>query len=301
MKNDRLFALLYLLLEKERMSASELAARLEVSVRTIYRDMETLSMAGVPVYASPGKGGGISLLPGYSFDKTLLSDDEQNQLLFAVQSLQAADQEVNGLMNKLGIAFQKPPADWIAVDFSRWGVYRNDTERFELLKNAILGRQVLGITYCGASGETTQRMIHPLRLVYKDKNWYLQAYCLRSNAFRLFRMGRMLELAPTDEHFAQDYRDDIPSIEAEVPSFSMTHLRLRFSTGVAFRVHEEFDRNNITREQSGSLLVEVDFPLDAWVVSYLFSYGTNVEILEPGDLKTKLVAHAENIAAHHRT
>lgn len=301
MKNDRLFQLLYLLLGKGRMSAPELAARLEVSERTIYRDVETLSMAGVPVYATPGKGGGISLLPGYSFDKTLLSDEEQNQLLFAVQSLQAADQQVDRLIGKLGSAFQKPRADWIAVDFSRWGLQRTDTECFEQLKTAILARQVLAITYCGASGETTKRCIHPLRLIYKDKNWYLQAYCLQADDFRLFKLGRIVELFSTGEVFVEDYTEHIPPIETPSPPCSMLHMHLRFPESVAFRVYDEFYRSSITRESGGSLLVEVDFPMDGWALDYLFSFGTNVEVLEPDHLKAKLAAYAEKIVAHYRT
>ena len=110
MKNDRLFSLLYLLLRKGSMTAPELARELEVSVRTIYRDVETLSMAGVPVYAASGRGGGVSLLPGYTFDRALLSEEEQNQLLIALQSLKAADQQVDALLQKLGAALQRPAA-----------------------------------------------------------------------------------------------------------------------------------------------------------------------------------------------
>lgn len=301
MKNDRLFQLIYLLLEKERISAPELATRLEVSVRTIYRDVEALSIAGVPIYAAQGKGGGISLLPGYSFDKTLLSDEEQNQLLFAVQSLQAADQKVDELIRKLGASFQKPRADWIAVDFSRWGLHRTDTERFELMKTAILGKQILHITYCGASGETTKRFLHPLRLVYKDKYWYLQAYCLRADDFRLFKMGRIVNLESTGETFTRDYTNEIPPIESESPPYSIVHLRLRFSKNVAFRVYDEFQKSNIIREADGSILVNVDFPLDSWLISYLCSFGTDIDILAPAYLKNQLASYAEKIAVHHRT
>lgn len=301
MKNDRLFQMIYLLLDKERMSAPELAERLEVSVRTVYRDVEALSMAGVPIYASPGKGGGISLLPGYRFDKTLLSDEEQNQLIFAVQSLRAADQQVDQLMDKLGSAFQKPKVDWIAVDFSRWGLQRTDTERFELLKTAILGKRMVEITYCGTSGEMTKRCIHPLRLIYKDKNWYLQAYCLQADDFRLFKMGRIVALNSTDQSFVKDYTEDIPPVETQAPPFSVVHLQLRFSQRIAFRIYDEFDRNSIIQEPDGSLLVKADFPMDAWVVSYLVSFGTDVEVLAPIALKNQLVEYAEKIAAHHRT
>ena len=84
MKNDRLFQIVYLLLDKGTMTAPELSRALEVSVRTVYRDIDALSLAGVPVYATQGKNGGVSLLPNYSFDKALLSDEEQNQILYAI-------------------------------------------------------------------------------------------------------------------------------------------------------------------------------------------------------------------------
>ena len=124
----------------------------------------------------------ISLLPGYTFDKTLLSDAEQNQLLFAIQSLQAADQQMGALLQKLGATFQKPSQNWIEVDFSRWGQHNADMARFHLLRDAILGRQVLGLTYCGTSGGTTKRTIHPVKLIYKDK------HCI----YRHFACGRTI-------------------------------------------------------------------------------------------------------------
>lgn len=300
MKNDRLFQLVYLLLERGNMTAPKLAEALEVSVRTVYRDVETLSMAGVPVYATAGKHGGISLAEGYRFDKTLLSDAEQNQLLFAVQSLKAADQRVDTLLSKLGTAFRKQPHDWIAVDFSRWGLHDVDSKRFERLRNAILERQVLQLTYCGTSGETTQRSIHPLRLIYKDKHWYLQGYCLHAKDFRLFKVSRILKLTPTGEIFTQNYEGEIPPLEISPPSYANTHLKLKISGRLAFRVYDEFDPKSITPQPDGTLLVEVQFPMDSWVVGYLFSFGINVEVLEPPELRQQLADYAEKIAKHHK-
>lgn len=300
MKNDRLFQLVYLLLEKGSLSAPALARELEVSVRTVYRDVETLSMAGVPIYTTTGKNGGISLMEGYSFDKTLLSDYEQNQLLFAVQSLKAADQQVDGLLSKLGRAFRKPSQDWITVDFSRWGLKQLDSVRFETIKNAILAKQVLQIAYCGTSGEMTNRRIHPLRLIYKDKHWYLQSYCLKAEDFRLFKVSRIVEITPRDELFTQNYEGEIPPIEmADVPC-SETNIKLKISARLAFRVYDEFDRERITVMPDGSMLVEACFPMDSWVIGYIFSFGTNVEILYPPNLRQQLWEYAEEIASHYK-
>ncbi len=300
-KNDRLFQLLYMLLEKGTMTAPALSCALEVSVRTIYRDVETLSMAGVPLYASAGKGGGISLMPGYTFDKTLLSDDEQNELLFAIQSLKAADRNVDALLHKLVTAFKKPRHNWIEVDFSRWGLGRTDSERFELLRTAIIGRQMLNLTYCGVTGETTNRLLCPLKLIYKDKHWYLQAFCRKADDFRLFKVGRIIEVSPTGEIFTEGYEDEIPPIETESPLFSSVHLKLRMTSRLAFRVYDEFDRASVTPQPDGSFVIEVDFPMDRWVIGYLLSFGAELDVLEPSGLRQELSDYAQKLADHHKT
>lgn len=301
MKNDRLFQLLYLLLERGMMSAPELSRELEVSVRTIYRDVEALSMSGVPIYATAGKRGGISLLPGYTFDKTLLSDEEQNQLLFALQSVQSVDQNLEALLHKLGTAFQKRTQNWIEVDFSRWGMQKTDTARFDQLKAAILGRQVLHLCYCGASGEITKREIYPVKLIYKDKHWYLQAFCQKAGGFRLFKVGRMLEVSPTGEIAPDDGVKEIPPIESESTHVPTVHLKLCFAERLAFRVYDEFDHSSVSPQADGSLFVKVDFPMDSWVVGYLFSFGQEVSILEPVWLREKLSDYAQKISDHHKT
>lgn len=300
MKNDRLFQILYTLLEKGSATAPELAGALEVSVRTVYRDVEALSMAGVPVYASPGKGGGISLMPNYAFDKALLSDEEQNQLLFALQSLRATDLPVGALLKKLGGIFQKPDVCWIETDFSRWGMGRMDNEKFEKIKSAILEKRVLNILYCGASGETSVRSVLPFKLVFKDKSWYLQAYCQKADDYRLFKISRIVELAAAQERFTRTF-EDAPPVEAESgPPAAYTNLRLKFAPEAAFRVYDEFDRRQITRETDGSLFVETAFPLDGWALSYLFSFGTQVEVLAPAEIRETLAAYAKKIYLHHK-
>ena len=300
MKNDRLFQIVYLLLEKGTITAPELARALEVSVRTIYRDVEALSIAGVPVYASQGKNGGVSLLPNYAFDKALLSDDEQNQILFAIQSLKATDQPVDALLSKLGGLFQKENANWIEVDFSRWGLGKTDTKKFELLKTALIQKRALEIVYCSSNGETNRRVILPIKLIFKDKSWYLQAYCRKADNFRVFKVNRIVELALLDERFG-DLPDEPPPLEPDYmtqPSYQ--RILLRFSPAIAFRIYDEFDRSSIEPEPDGSLLVTAYFPQDGWVVGYLHSFGTDVTILEPVEMRQFVASYAKAIWEHHQ-
>ena len=301
MKNDRLFHLLYVLLEKGTVSAPELAALLEVSVRTVYRDVEALSMAGVPIHAVAGRNGGVSLSEGYTFDQALLSDDEQNQILFAIQSLQATDQQVGELLAKLGGIFRKPAANWIEVDFSRWGFGRVDNRKFEMLKVAILRRQVLQITYCGTTGETTSRAICPFKLIFKAKNWYLQAYCQKAEDYRLFKVNRILSLEITGQTFAETF-DDAPSPEQEffLPPMEQTSLQLRFRASLAYRVYDEFDPACIVVLPDGALLVTAIMPVDDWVYGYLLTFGDGVTILAPQTLRSGMTAFTKKIAEHYQ-
>ena len=300
MKNDRLFQIVYLLLEKGTMTAPELSRALEVSVRTIYRDIDALSLAGVPVYATQGKNGGVSLLPNYSFDKALLSDEEQNQILYAIQSLRAVDQPVDALLNKLGGLFQKQNTSWIEVDFSRWGMASTDSVKFERLKTALTGRRALEIVYCSTSGETNRRVILPVKLIFKDKSWYLYAYCRMQEDFRLFKVSRIVEMTVLEERF-DTLPDEIPPLEQSIYSMpAMQPMRLLFSPAVAFRVYDEFERASIEPQTDGSLLVQVMLPQDGWVVSYLLSFGTELTIIEPDEVRAELADYAKAIWEQHR-
>ena len=299
MKNDRLFQIVYLLLDKGTITAPELARTLEVSVRTIYRDIDALSLSGVPVYATQGKNGGVSLLPNYSFDKALLSDEEQNQILYAMQSLRAVDQPVDALLKKLGGMFQKQNTSWIEVDFSRWGRGSTDNVRFDRLKTALLGRRALKILYCSMSGETSGRVILPVKLIFKDKGWYLHAFCRMQGDYRLFKVNRIVEMEVLEERFGE-LPDELPPLEQELTALPpMQRMRLLFSHAAAFRVYDEFERAMIERQEDGSLLVSVSMPQGGWVVSYLLSFGTELTILEPESLKKLLASHAEAIWKQH--
>lgn len=301
MKNDRLFQILYLLLEKKSVTAPELAKQLEVSVRTIYRDIEALSISGIPVYASAGRGGGIALMEGYTVDKALLSDEEQNEILFAIQSLKTTGQEKNVLLQKLVTVFQKATTDWIEIDFSRWGFTKTDNAKFELLKQGILKRRLLRIIYCNSNGETTERDIKPIKLVFKEKSWYLQAFCLKAQDCRLFKLSRMIKLNLTEVPFDEDLNLIHTQGVDILPLSPPITLTLIFAPSMSFRLYDEFDQSQIHLQSDGSFLVMADFPLDSWVYSYLLSFGTEVEILEPKELRTTLADYAKQIYEHHKT
>ena len=296
MKTDRLFEMVYLLLHKGTMTAGEIAQHFEVSVRTVLRDVETLSMAGVPVYTSQGKGGGISLPENYVMDKAAISEEEQGQILFALQSLLATGYlDPRGVLAKLRAFFGKEDADWIEVDFSRWGGAAEDREKFELLKKAILQQRALSFTYVGTSGKKEERTVFPLCLLFKAKSWYLKGFCQARKDHRTFKLNRILCASLSEDFFTASEFSPPPAESKDSSADALVSLRMRFAPHAAYRAYDEFEPAHIVQNEDGSLYVSATFPEDEWLYGFLLSLGTAAEVLEPQHVRDALKRRAEAI------
>lgn len=292
MQESRLFQMVYYLLRKGHATAPELAERLGVSVRTVYRDLDALSGAGIPVYAEPGRKGGIFLLEGFVLDRAVLSEKERQEILSALQGLAAVGNADNGAtLEKLSAIFRLSSENWYEVDFSRWGEPTRDNEKFEMLKQAVIRRRCVRILYAGAYKAESMRTIHPLKLLYKSRAWYLKAYCTAKEDFRLFKLNRILQWEMLEEEFAP-----MPYPAAENhPVQEIPNVVLCFPGEMAYRVYDEFEVNQIRPQENGDLLVSAPMPRDGWLVGFLLSFGPQVEVIEPVSLKADLAAQARAI------
>lgn len=293
---NRLFEIVYLLLNKKTMTAGELAAHFEVSKRTILRDIEVLSQAGIPIYTTPGKGGGISILDHFVFHKAMLSDEEQNQLLFALQGLAMAEHaNIQPMLLKLQALFDKTESNWIEVDFSRWGQTGSDQAKFEIMRKAIINKLAISFLYLNIHGEMDERTVYPLKLVFKSKEWYLQAYCLLRKDYRIYKINRMFSLEGLPDSFA-DKQFTLPAMEQRAStSDNLIHLALRFSSNVLSRLYDEFNMEQVVPDCDGFFIVNVDLPEDQWLYGFLLSFGRSVEVLAPKSVKETLQKEIEKI------
>ncbi|MTD41419.1 WYL domain-containing protein [Erwinia sp. CPCC 100877] len=287
MQLQRLFEIVYLLLNRKKATANELAAHFEVSKRTILRDIETLSLAGIPVYTTRGKGGGIFLLDEFVLNKTILTSDEQNQILFGLQSLTAAQAvTTEPILSKLNSLFAKKEADWIEVDFSSWGNPEVDQARFSVIKTAILKKQALTFHYISSHQQVMERKVFPVKLIFKAKAWYVKAYCLDKQEYRLFKLTRMQDAALAEQFQLQELPPDRPKQTGSPEFISLT---LAFTAESAYRLYDEFDSKKIQKCADGSLILETQLPHDQWLYGYLLSFGKNVQVLEPAEVKQNLL------------
>ena len=299
MKNGRLFEILYLLVERRAVTAGELAKRLEVSERTIYRDVDALSAAGIPVFTQQGQGGGIRLMDQFVLDKALLSGEQQDEILFALQAIRATGGGEEAL-SRLSALFRREGGDWLEVDFSDWGSGAVERENFSRVKRSVLERRPLSFTYYNSAGETSRRTVEPARLVFKSGCWYLSAYCRIRQDWRIFRLARMED--PTLEEESCPPRHPPERLEVPSPGGEQgTELRLRFQPSAAWRVQDYFHPKQITRESDGHLLVNCNFPEDQWLLSFLLSFGSQLEVLSPGYWRDILVREGKKFLEVYET
>jgi len=284
MQTTRLFEILYLLLNRKSVTARELAEHFGVSTRTIYRDVDHLSLAGIPVYTEQGKGGGISLLPGFVMNKSLLSESEQDEILSALQALSLVKRDEAGqVLEKLSAIFNKSTVNWLEVDFTGWG--GGGGEAFHLFKKSILERRVAAFDYYSTSNEATHRMVEPIQLWFKSRAWYVKAYCLLRKDIRLFKLTRVRNLEVTDRPFIP--RDLLANLPVPVLKRKRKDVTVIFTVDPAltYRVFDEFCEDDVEPLPDGNFRITVTWLEDDWLYGYLLSYGEHIEVLEPPHIR----------------
>lgn len=290
MQINRLFEIIMILLNKETVTAKELADHFGVSTRTIYRDIDTLSLSNVPIYTNKGSGGGISILPEFTMDKSLLSEKEQGEIISALHSLKAANySEADGVITKLGAVFKNTSNyNWVEVDFSHWGSEVEEKNRFNNLKASILSHNVVKFDYVSSYGELTSRKVEPIKLVFKGQAWYLQGFCKNKQDIRVFRISRIRNLEIEDESFEASKFLNIPfETVGEIYAEPIT-LKLKFKPEIAFRVYDEFGYEDIKVNEDKTIEGIKIFPMGEWIYGYILSFGPLVEVLEPKAVRDRI-------------
>ena len=291
---NRLFEIVYLLMNKKRATANELASHFEVSKRTILRDIDTLTTAGIPLYTTQGKGGGIFIQDTFVLNKALVSEDEQKQILFALQSMSATELiETDQVLNRLRTFFAGHNKEWVEVDFSRWGHSAADNAKFDTLKHAIMNELAVSFDYISAYGESKEREVYPLKLSFKSKAWYLQSFCQTENEYRVFKFNRISNMAVLDTSFhSGDY--ETPKIEPpeDRSEPGLAEVRLLVSSHAKYRIYDEFAESDITANKDGTVTLRMQ---GQWIYDYILSYGTAIELLEPQHMREELLARIEKI------
>lgn len=298
MKTDRLIGILSVLLQKEKITAPELAERFEVSRRTINRDIDALCRAGIPICTAQGAGGGIRIMEGYRMDRTLLTSKEMQMILAGLRSLDS----VNGsryceqLMEKL-----KPGAsefvcgrDSILIDLSSW--YKESlAPKIALIQDAVEERKHLSFHYYAPGGDSV-RNIEPYYLVFKWSSWYVWGWCLKREAFRLFKLNRM-DMPKKEESGFELRQVPMPDLSNERIFPANIRVKALFEPEMKWRLMEKFGPGCFEVQKDGRLLFRMDYADEDALTGWLLTFGDRAEVLEPVSVKKRLLETAKRLVS----
>ncbi|MFD1451087.1 helix-turn-helix transcriptional regulator [Oceanobacillus sojae] len=296
MKLERLLSIIILLINHRMLQAKDLAERFEVSVRTIYRDIDTINAAGIPIITYQGVYGGIGLAEGYRLDRNLLTNDELAAIVTALRSIstsyeKAQHQQLMEKMNSVvhpvdAKAFQSKTSR-VLIDYSPWDNSARLQEKLERIEKAIDNCLFIAFTYSDAQGKITQRTAEPHTLILKGRQWYVQAYCIEREQFRLFKLRRIKNLSVDAElSFTRRPLPEQKDIKGKQSSISDNNeVVLRFQKEAHHLAEDWFDAEELIPTEDETWLVKKAYPEDEWLYSFILSFGPQVEVLEPVHLR----------------
>lgn len=300
MKIDRLVGILAILLQKDTITAPELAERFEVSRRTINRDIESLCEAGIPICTRQGNNGGISIMEDYRIERTLLSSREMQEILAGLRGLDSVSgsHHYARLMEKLRVGSSQfvNGRDFMLIDLSSW--YKESlAPKIEIIQSAIEERRLLAFTYYAPKGES-DRIIEPYYLVFRWSSWYVWGWCRKRADFRLFKLNRM-------DHVTH-FKRFSPERDVPMPDFSDERIfpggievKALFAPEVKWRLVEEFGPHCFSEQEDGWLLFHCDYTNKENLIKWLMTFGDKAILLEPESIKEEVLNMAKRIAERY--
>lgn len=330
MQMDELFEFVYILLDKKQVTAKEMAERFGVSIRTIYRWVESLSASGIPLYAVKGRGGGIAISERYALDKTVLTEEERQAIVASVKALNTLSGNAGSARDTQHTAAEKlsrlsaHETDWIEVDFAPWSPEGQGVrERFGMLRDCILKKRQVAFDYFSVSGTYERRTVHPMKLVYRGQAWYLYGWCTARKAGRYFKLSRMLNVTrtgraaslppPAESKAPADTKTPAASKTAAAPKQPaepkpsavkpaegaapkpFIQVTVQVSAKLAYLFLDTFACTDVKAHENGSITAVFSAPDEAWLAGRLLGFGADLRIISPDPLRRAVQQLAQDV------
>jgi predicted DNA-binding transcriptional regulator YafY len=303
-KAERLFSILTLLLNNRKSTAPYLAKRFGVSVRTIYRDIEALALAGIPVFSTTGKDGGVELVEGFTIDKQLLETGEIQRILAALDGLSGVlpGTAVSDTAEKFRLLLTQSGQKGIPIKANHIFIELSPSSRdkavIESLEKSINENTCLQMDYSDTEAQDSRRTIEPLGLIFYWQSWYLYAFCHLRKAFRMFRISRIMNLT------ASPAKRISPPVDLSSRPWtrqweteSEEEIVFRAAAKAKNRIRELFDWSDIAELASGDLEIKAYLPVNEWSLSLLIGLPEGVKIIRPAKMRNMLAKRAVAISS----
>ena len=293
MKLARIISIIMLLLQHRKVTAARLAEMFEVNVRTIYRDVELINLAGIPITASRGVGGGIGIMEEYKVEKGLFTTADITSLLIALGSSPLSGEEVlatiakiKGLIPKEQMRNIELKARQIVVDHSPWHGRRLMPNSFARIKSALELNRLISFHYYDGNGRESHRITEPYQLMLKESHWYLLAYCTLRDDFRIFRVSRMSEIMMLEDTFTPKEFEYDPNDSPETPDEII--ITLLVDESLRGLMADYCGRDNLKAGEDNKLQADFPFVESDFGYGLLLSFGNKCECLKPEKVRREL-------------
>ncbi|MEF9960065.1 MAG: YafY family protein [Niameybacter sp.] len=304
MKTDRLIAIIMILLNCEKTTATKLSEIFEVTPRTIYRDIDTIAQAGIPIVTTTGVEGGIGILPAYKVDKQFFSDSDIQSLLMGLSSISTTlpQKELIGTIEKLKTLL--PPeyaqdlllkSNQITIDLTTWMGNKKFIPTLEKLKKALNTSTLVRFDYYNLEGTKTNRVVEPYQLILKESCWYLQGHCTLKNDFRIFKLSRIFGLNIVNSTFIPRDFTPLPLSGKGWIDKQLISIQLRIDASLLEKMIELCGEENIQAGDGHTFIVNFPFVPDAMGYNLLLSFGAQCECLSPDFVRTALKHHIKKL------
>lgn len=306
MKTERILGIIIYLMNHDNVSASYLAERFHVSVRTIQRDMISISAIGVPVYSESGKHGGYSILPTYRIKNSDIRSDEQQMIIKALESLATSytNDTLKTLIEKYNAIVQKEGGQKVFWDF---GVTKENADvqsKNCLLEHAIGQKRYVSFEYCNADGRKSAPEVEPLAIHYKWYAWYLFAYFADKKQYRTYKIARMQNLKETDKVSDIDHGDVKALMNASEQAYYRTciPIEVQFANEETALMEEYFPDCPMEQISKNTKRMFIDVPAKErlWK-ALLLSFGNKVKVVGPEEYKMELIQTAQKFLSNYDT
>jgi len=302
MKIDRLLSIVMLLLERRIISASKLAEMFEVTPRTIFRDIETINKAGIPIVTYPGAKGGIGIMEKYKIEKKLFTATDITTLLLGLNSIHAAmssEEFLNTIVKIKGLVSEEQIQSFeskIVIDSNSWLGKPTVKPNFDDLQTALLSNRLLSFDYSDQFGLLPQHKVEPYRLVLKDTIWYLHAYSFAIDGFKMFKLAYMSSLRLHNEHFSPK---NIESEPLDSSGKKQISLKLLIDESLVHYMTNYCGKENVTFYKDNKWLVMFPFMENEYAYGHLLSLGDKCECLEPKHVRLEMRNRINRLSAKY--
>ena len=309
MKFERMLAIVMLLLQRKKVTGKELAEMFEVSLRTIYRDIEAINSAGIPIITTSGIGGGIGIIEQYKIEKGIFTADDISTMLMGLGIVQGAlsGKDIASVHAKLRSFISEELADDIAIktdqimfDLSSWVRGKDSNKVLDTVKSAMEQKHTLTFTYLGHRGQEKFHGIESHRLVFKSSQWYLQGYSTDNQNFRLFKLRRMHNIQREAGTFSHRILPHPFSDFTDTMAKQTFNIRLLIESSVIDRMLDYCTMDDITDIGNGKYMVNFKFIDDDYGYGILMSFGNKLTCMEPDYIRAELQRRLEAILKQYK-